>query len=126
MKQCHSGELLAKNLDEPRLNRVFGTISRRVNHLNEFIKGYATLTKIKLPNKTIIHWPSLIEQLQSMYAFELTSELALLENDVFGDISQLEQVLINILKNAHEADPSGQVSIAIAKNAHRIRPGAEP
>ena len=114
---CHSGELLVKNLNEPRLNRVFGTISRRVNHLNEFIKGYATLTKIKLPNKTIIHWPSLIEQLQSMYAFELTSELTALENDVFGDISQLEQVLINILKNAHEADPSGQVSIAIEQNA---------
>ena len=43
---CHSGELLAKNLNEPRLNRVFNTISGRINHLNDFIKGYATLTKV--------------------------------------------------------------------------------
>ena len=115
---CHSGELLAKNLDEPRLNRVFNTISGRVNHLNDFIKGYATLTKVKLPNKQPIIWSELIEQLQTLYPFELINELP--KTPINGDLAQLEQVFINILKNAHEADPSGKVSINFDTTAHGL------
>lgn len=109
---CHSGELLANKLAEPRLNRVFNTISGRVNHLNDFIKGYATLTKIKLPQKAPVQWPQLIEQLSSFYPFELRSEFPTTTLNV--DIAQLEQVLLNILKNAHEADPNGPITMNIA------------
>ncbi|GHB72636.1 hypothetical protein GCM10008107_22550 [Psychrosphaera saromensis] len=115
---CHSGELLAKNLDEPRLNRVFNTISGRVNHLNDFIKGYATLTKVKLPNKQPINWPALIEQLQALYAFELTTDLP--TATLNADIAQLEQVFINVLKNAHEADASGKISMAFTTTSNTI------
>lgn len=115
---CHSGELLAKNLDEPRLNRVFNTISGRVNHLNDFIKGYATLTKVKLPNKQPIAWPHLIEQLQALYPFTLASSLP--EISVHGDLAQLEQVFINVLKNAHEADESGVVDMSFETTSHGL------
>jgi len=115
---CHSGELLAKNLDEPRLNRVFNTISGRVNHLNDFIKGYASLTKIKLPHKACIDWPVLIEQLQVLYPFKLTSPLPTAA--VHADIAQFEQVLINILKNAHEADPAGPITMNIDSRPDHI------
>ena len=112
---CHSGELLAKNLDESRLNRVFNTISGRISHLNDFIKGYATLTKVKLPNKQDIEWPVLIEQLQTLYPFTITTELP--SNKISADLAQLEQVFINVLKNAHEADQSGEVSMGF-KDTH--------
>jgi len=115
---CHSGEILAKNLDEPRLNRVFNTISGRVTHLNDFIKGYATLTKVKLPNKQLIHWPQLIEQIQELYPFTLLT--ALPNVPLHGDIAQLEQVFINIVKNAHEADESGQITIGFKSTSHTI------
>ena len=106
---CHSGELLAKNLSEPRLNRVFNTISGRVNHLSEFIKGYATLTRIKSPQKQPINWTELITQLQDLYAFNLTTPIPTIK--INADTPQLEQVFINLLKNAHEADHTGNVSI---------------
>lgn len=109
---CHSGELLAQNLDEPRLNRVFNTISGRVNHLNDFIKGYATLTKVKLPNKQPIDWPALIDELKTLYPFEKLADVT--QVDYRGDIAQLEQVLINVLKNAHEADESGKITLSFA------------
>lgn len=115
---CHSGELLAKNLDEPRLNRVFNTISGRINHLNDFIKGYATLTKVKQPNKQDIKWPELIEQLQTLYPFTLTSPLP--NSKISADLAQLEQVFINVLKNAHEADQSGQVSMSFKDTADTL------
>jgi nitrogen fixation/metabolism regulation signal transduction histidine kinase len=107
---CHSGELLAKNLEEPRLNRVFNTISGRVNHLNDFIKGYATLTKVKLPNKQELNWVALIEQLQELYSFSLITPLP--NSRINVDIAQFEQVLINILKNAHEADETGNITLS--------------
>ena len=109
---CHSGELLAKNLNEPRLNRVVSTISGRVNHLNEFIKGYASLTRVKEPKKSLISWPILIEQLQTLYQFELLSPLP--TASVYADVAQIEQVLINILKNGHEADPQGNITLSFA------------
>ena len=117
---CHSGELLAKNLDEPRLNRVFNTISGRVNHLNDFIKGYATLTKVKLPNKEQVNWPQLVDELQKLFPFTLTTSLP--SSPLNADVVQLEQVLINILKNAHEADATGGVSLGFndTKNAVEI------
>ena len=115
---CHSGELLAKNLDEPRLNRVFNTISGRVNHLNDFIKGYATLTKVKIPSKQSIAWPLLIDQLQTLYPFTLQSTLP--DIAVYGDLAQLEQVFINVLKNAHEADESGAVEMSFMPTSHGL------
>lgn len=115
---CHSGELIAKKLDEPKLDRVFNTISRRVNHLNEFIKGYATLTKIKLPNKQPIKWQTLIEQLQVLYPFALTTPLP--DSSLNADIGQLEQVFINILKNAYEADPSHNVSMSFKSTNNAV------
>ncbi len=115
---CHSGELLANKLDEPRLNRVFNTISGRVNHLNDFIKGYASLTKIKLPQKAPVQWPQLIEQLSSFYPFELQSTLPNTTLNV--DIAQIEQVLLNILKNAHEADPNGPITMNITVQAKHV------
>ncbi|MBO1256055.1 histidine kinase [Alteromonas sp. 5E99-2] len=115
---CHSGELLAKNLDEPRLNRVFNTISGRVNHLNDFIKGYASLTKVKLPNKQLIDWQLLTQQLQALYPFALTNPLP--ASQLYADLAQLEQVFINVLKNAHEADDTGDISMQFEDTAHTI------
>ena len=115
---CHSGELLAKNLDEPRLDRVFKTIGGRVNHLNDFIKGYTTLTKVKVPDKQPFHWRVLIEPIKVLYSFTLLT--ALPEAKINADIVQLEQVLINILKNAHEADPSGNVTMSFTECNHEV------
>ncbi|GHE78134.1 sensor histidine kinase [Thalassotalea profundi] len=115
---CHSGELLAKNLNEPRLNRVFKTISGRVNHLNDFIKGYATLTKVKLPNKEQVNWLQLVDELQKLFPFTLTTSLP--NSPLNADLVQLEQVLINILKNAHEADETGEISLGFKESTHAL------
>jgi two-component system nitrogen regulation sensor histidine kinase NtrY len=108
---CHSGSLLANNLNEPRLDRVFKTISSRIHHLSDFIKGYASLTKLKKPQKTAVDWPLLLEQLNTLYPFTLITELP--KHQLNVDKAQLEQVLINILKNAHEADPLKNISLAV-------------
>ncbi|KZN34252.1 hypothetical protein N480_21860 [Pseudoalteromonas luteoviolacea S2607] len=116
---CHSGQLLAKNLDEPRLDRVFSSISRRVDHLNEFIKGYGALSKLKMPDKRVIDWQVLLEQISALYTFNLVTDIP--KTDVYADEHQIEQVLINILKNAHEAysefESMGEVCLAISEQS---------
>ncbi|MBQ4811629.1 GHKL domain-containing protein [Pseudoalteromonas luteoviolacea] len=113
---CHSGQLLAQNLDEPRLDRVFSSISRRIGHLNEFIKGYGALSKLKIPDKRLVDWTTLFDQIGALYRFDLITDIPNVE--VYADEHQIEQVLINILKNAHEAqsetDKVSQVTMAIS------------
>ncbi len=108
---CHSGKLLAKNLDEPRLDRVFSSIRNRIRHLDEFIKGYASLTWVQEPRKSVIDWNDLLLHLKQFYSFRLISKIP--RQPLSADQVQLEQVLINILKNAHEADPEGEVTLSI-------------
>ena len=107
---CHSGTLLAEKLDEPKLDRVFTSIARRISHLDEFIKGYASLTKLTQPQKSPVDWLQLIEHIKILYSFKLTSPLP--EKVLEADSVQLEQVLINIIKNAHEADPSKSIELS--------------
>jgi nitrogen fixation/metabolism regulation signal transduction histidine kinase len=108
---CHSGVLLAKNLNEPRLDRVFKTISGRIHHLNDFIKGYGSLTKLKKPQKSLLDWQVLLEQLNTLYPFELIGPIP--KHSLYVDKPQIEQVLINILKNAHEAAPEKQIGLEV-------------
>lgn len=97
----HSGQLLAKNLDEPRLDRVFKTIGDRISHLSEFIQGYGKFAKLPTPQPVSINWQELLISLQSQWSFDLQG--ALPQQNGYADRAQLEQLLINLLKNAHES-----------------------
>ena len=101
----HSGQLLAENIQESRLKRVFATIEERINHLNEFVQGYGKFAKLPTPNKTLINWPLLLTQLQQQWSFSLdaTSSTQSAAIQTMADQTQLEQLLINLIKNAHES-----------------------
>ncbi|WDE04021.1 HAMP domain-containing histidine kinase [Thalassomonas viridans] len=98
---CHSGKVLAERIHEPRLNQVFTTISGRINKLSEFIQNYSQLARLSSPQKQEFDLVAMLEQLQSLYPFTLKCRHKQLF--INGDISQLEQLVINLLKNAREA-----------------------
>ncbi|WP_462168931.1 sensor histidine kinase [Pseudoalteromonas lipolytica] len=96
----HSAQLLTKEVDEPRLKRVFTTIEDRIKHLNEFVQGYGKFAKLPTPQLSAINWPSIVEQLKSQWQVNIT----LGDNvNTQADHTQLEQLLINLLKNAYES-----------------------
>jgi len=108
---CHSGLILAERLNEPKLNRVFNTISGRINKLSEFIKSYSQLARISIPQKTPFNIINTIEQLKSLYQLDLIcSEAVVLLN---ADESQIEQLLINLLKNAKEFSPEQSTEVTL-------------
>ncbi|GAA6170646.1 hypothetical protein NBRC116592_03160 [Colwellia sp. KU-HH00111] len=97
----HSGKLLAKKYDDSKLSLIFETIKERIDHLNQFILGYAKFAKLPTPRLTATELAVFIEQLQAQLDFNLQSEVPNIS--IKFDASQIEQALINLVKNAQES-----------------------
>ncbi len=111
----HSAQLLTKEVDEPRLKRVFTTIEDRIKHLNEFVQGYGKFAKLPTPQLSTINWPTLIEQLKSQWQVEVSLDERVTTD---ADHTQLEQLLINLLKNAYESGSNPEdVSLTVQQEA---------
>ncbi|MCO7206642.1 ATP-binding protein [Pseudoalteromonas sp. B5MOD-1] len=111
----HSAQLLTKEVDEPRLKRVFTTIEERIKHLNEFVQGYGKFAKLPTPQLSTINWPTLIEQLKSQWQVKVSLDERVTTD---ADHTQLEQLLINLLKNAYESGSNPEdVSLTVQQEA---------
>ena len=114
---AHSGaELLRRNRSE-RLGEVFGTIEERARHLEGFIRGYARFAKLPQPQLQPVRWVPFLQGLSQQIPFKLDN----LAGDVATrvDAAQIEQALLNLLKNAHEANGgstgSGDVVLRVSR-----------
>lgn len=101
-----SGGQLAQQHHHAQLEQLFDTISERCLHLNQFVQAYIQFAKLPPPLLAPVNWPRLINQLQDQYEFELSGDLPTAQWQ--ADQTQLMQLLLNLLKNAHESgsDPS--------------------
>jgi nitrogen fixation/metabolism regulation signal transduction histidine kinase len=111
---AHSGQILANAPPDPaQLARVFSTIEGRARHLAGFIDGYAQFAKLPQPRLAPVDWEVLMERLRVVATFQLVGSLP--KRGASFDTAQIEQALINLLKNAREsgADP---VSVELAVN----------
>jgi nitrogen fixation/metabolism regulation signal transduction histidine kinase len=116
----HSGREFAKLNDVKRLTTVFDTIEERTRHLESFIQGYARFAKLPLPRPEAVAWAPFLEALAHHYAFRIAGSLP--EAPALFDRTQVEQVLINLLKNAHESGgPNEDVEVTITRNTREVR-----
>jgi nitrogen fixation/metabolism regulation signal transduction histidine kinase len=105
---AHSGAELARRGDLERLQSALGVIGERVRHLHTFLDGYARFAKLPSPRLATVDWAPFIQHLAAQCRFDLQG--ALPSETAFFDAAQIEQALINLLKNAHE---SGTVPEAV-------------
>ena len=116
----HSGLELLRRGDYDRLERVFATIEDRARHLDRFISGYASFAKLPAPRLESVDWREFLQRIQSQYAFVLAGDAP----DTPGrfDPAQLQQVLINLLKNAHESgsDPAA-ITLTVQRTPDGVR-----
>ncbi|HEU0276888.1 MAG TPA: ATP-binding protein [Rhodanobacteraceae bacterium] len=117
---AHSGAELARRNDLARLPQVFEGIGERVRHLHAFTSGYASFAKLPQPNPVTVQWTAFLDTLRLHCAFRLTGDVP--DEPGRFDAAQIEQVLINLVKNAHEAGgPDDAVSLAIVHGTHSWR-----
>ena len=108
----HSGKIIANKLGDDKLVMIFDTIKERVEHLNHFILGYARFAKLPNPIITEVLLSDMITKLQTQFGFTVEDEIPELLIPI--DVSQIEQVLINLLKNAYESESiKEEVTLAI-------------
>ncbi|HEX4511098.1 MAG TPA: ATP-binding protein, partial [Burkholderiaceae bacterium] len=98
---AHTGAELARRGDTERLPQALATIGERVRHLHGFLEGYATFARLPSPQLEAVVLSDFLGHLQAHAEFTLDE--ALPEQPVHFDPAQIEQVLINLLKNAHES-----------------------
>ncbi len=98
---AHSGRALAARGDGARLGEVLATIGERAQHLAEFIRGYAAFAKLPMPRLEAIDWRRYLHRLAAQVEFRIVGDLP--EQSGRVDPAQLEQALINLLRNAAES-----------------------
>ena len=97
---AHSGAELLRRGQYEKLPVALATIEERARHLEGFIRDYARFAKLPAPRVEAVEWPRFLAQLRSQVAFKGDIDV-----DGVGrfDVAQMEQALLNLLKNAHES-----------------------
>jgi two-component system, NtrC family, nitrogen regulation sensor histidine kinase NtrY len=111
---AHSGGELVKLEKLEQLDKVFATIAERAKHLEQFISGYARFAKLPAPRPEAQSWRELADRLRAQVAFEVEGPLP--EQPGRFDPAQLEQALVNLLRNAHESgSPPTDIGLRVRK-----------
>ena len=107
----HSGLKITTKPNPHTLEKIFNTIGERAEHLNRFIQGYARFAKLPAPQYQTVKLYPFFNSLQQLSLFK-TVWHEQIPQAVF-DPGQIQQALLNLLKNAHE---SGSLSDNIVIN----------
>ncbi len=109
---AHSGAELVRRGQTDRLPQILATIEERTRHLESFILGYARFAKLPSPRIEPCGWHGFVGRLASQVGFKVSGDLP--AEPAWFDTAQMEQALLNLLKNAHESgSPPDQVELNV-------------
>lgn len=108
-----SAELLRRGQTE-RVPAALATIEERARHLEGFIRDYARFAKLPAPRLEPLRWDLLLQRLNQQVLFAWDGVHG--EGLVRADAAQLEQALLNLIKNAHESgSPADAVRLSLRR-----------
>lgn len=121
----HSARIIAASpAASEKLALVFDTIEERARHLSAFLEGYAAVSRLPRPSPRRVDLRHFAHQLALLHP-EVTVQ-ATADESAWFDAGQIEQVVINLVKNAREAgsalsaielrfalEPAGHASIDV-------------
>ena len=117
---AHTGAELARRGQAEKLPQVFESIRGRAAHLHNFLSGYAQFAKLPQPRLEPVDWDDFLARLAGHSQFRLDGDRP--AAPARFDAGQVEQALINLLKNAHESDSKpDDVSLGIRQQEGELR-----
>jgi two-component system, NtrC family, nitrogen regulation sensor histidine kinase NtrY len=94
------------------LEGILATIEERATHLAAFLEGYARFARLPQPRPEPVDWRQFLESVHAMSPFQLAA-VPPAEPGWF-DAVQMQQVLINLLKNAQESgSPPQEIGVSV-------------
>lgn len=110
---AHSGQLISNQQEQPKLNSIFATVEERARYLQNFIEGYAKFARLPKPQIQTVNLESFLDALHKIKSFKVSIQSS--NNDCYFDPAQMQQVIINLIKNAHESGSNAEEVQLIAK-----------
>jgi len=114
---AHSGRTLCDRQGEEKLATIFDTMGERARYLQMFIEGYAEFARLPKPQLSIVETLPFFESIQQIKTFKLKCEGGC--GSIYCDPSQLQQAIINLVKNALESGSREyEVSLSVKVNSN--------
>jgi nitrogen fixation/metabolism regulation signal transduction histidine kinase len=114
----HSARIAQERPDHRhRLGEIYETIEERLAFLRGFLESYAQFARLPAPRKERAEWGAILEDVRALYAFRVNGGM---REESLVDPAQMQQVLINLVKNAHE---SGSDAAEIVVTIQRVVDG---
>jgi nitrogen fixation/metabolism regulation signal transduction histidine kinase len=110
----HSARIAQERPDRRHhLAEIYGTIEERLAFLRGFLESYAQFARLPVPRKERTAWEGVFEDVRGLYDFRVEGNA---REEVSIDRAQMQQVLINLVKNAHESgsDPA-EIVVAVQR-----------
>ncbi len=106
-------DILNKPQHADMLPEILDTISERTARLTTFISQYAGFARLPSPSLKKVNLPQFITHIQRLCQCKLASDMP--DCELAIDQGQMEQVLINLLKNAQESgSPVDDINLSVS------------
>ncbi len=113
----HSARVIRSREEQwHRMDEISGTVEERLDYLQRFLDGYATFARLPKPRPQVTPWIDLLHAVQPIVGFRIADPVPAHDGNV--DRAQVEQVIINLVKNAAEAHSAAEdITVAVERRA---------